>query len=272
MESDQFIFFFTSFSISSVFSIKDTLLSYNPSGLHLYTPMPGAVECLGLPPLDLGKMTKHTLLCDQIYMIKAWLKQWILLTANNLEQHFNNFALRIKHQLLMRLQSALLTWHLAVRQHRVHYSPDTSAVRQHRVHYSPDTSAVRQHSVHYSPDTSAVRQHRVHYSPDTSAVRQYRVHYSPDTSAVRQRGIEAWLHVAPGTAVLMLLLSPDELSVRVLVGLSLHEVVRERSDLEHMERQKNNTEHISNTNRRNQIHTGNNKHCIQLENQPELSQ
>ena len=36
-------FFFTNFNISSVFGIKDTLLSYNPSGLHSQTHRPGAV-------------------------------------------------------------------------------------------------------------------------------------------------------------------------------------------------------------------------------------
>ena len=39
-------FFFTNFNISSVFCIKDTLLSYNNSGLHSQTPRPGAVEGL----------------------------------------------------------------------------------------------------------------------------------------------------------------------------------------------------------------------------------
>ena len=37
-------FFFINFNISSVFGIKDTLLSLNPSGLHSQTPRPGAVE------------------------------------------------------------------------------------------------------------------------------------------------------------------------------------------------------------------------------------
>ena len=41
-------FFFTNFNISTVFGIKDTLLSYNDSGLHSQTPRPGAVEGLGL--------------------------------------------------------------------------------------------------------------------------------------------------------------------------------------------------------------------------------
>ena len=41
MESD--FFFLTKFNISSVFSIKDTLLSCNPSGLHSQKPRPGAV-------------------------------------------------------------------------------------------------------------------------------------------------------------------------------------------------------------------------------------
>ena len=40
-------FFFTNFYFSSVFGIKDTLLSCNPSGLHSPTPRTGAVEGLG---------------------------------------------------------------------------------------------------------------------------------------------------------------------------------------------------------------------------------
>ena len=33
--------------VSSVFGIKDTLLLFNPSGLHSQTPRPGVVERLG---------------------------------------------------------------------------------------------------------------------------------------------------------------------------------------------------------------------------------
>ena len=40
-------FFFTNFTISSVFGIKDKLLLCNHSGLHSQTPRPGAVEGLG---------------------------------------------------------------------------------------------------------------------------------------------------------------------------------------------------------------------------------
>ena len=43
-------FFSTNFNISSVFGIKDTLLSCNPSGLHSQTLRPGAVEGLGYMP------------------------------------------------------------------------------------------------------------------------------------------------------------------------------------------------------------------------------
>ena len=50
-ESDSLIFFFKNFNISSVFGIHDTLLSYKPSGLHLQTPRPGAVEDLTKAPL-----------------------------------------------------------------------------------------------------------------------------------------------------------------------------------------------------------------------------
>ena len=39
-------FYFTNFNISSIFGIKDTLLSCNPSGLNSQTPRPGAVEYL----------------------------------------------------------------------------------------------------------------------------------------------------------------------------------------------------------------------------------
>ena len=42
-------FLLTNFNISSVFGIKDTLLSYNPSGLHSQTPRPRAAEGLAEP-------------------------------------------------------------------------------------------------------------------------------------------------------------------------------------------------------------------------------
>ena len=45
------LFFFSNFNISSVFGIQDTLLSYNPSGLHSQTPRPRAVVGLGCSPL-----------------------------------------------------------------------------------------------------------------------------------------------------------------------------------------------------------------------------
>ena len=46
-DSDKFIFFINNFNISSLFGVKDTLLSYNHSGLYLWTSRPGAVEGLG---------------------------------------------------------------------------------------------------------------------------------------------------------------------------------------------------------------------------------
>ena len=41
VESDQLIFSFTNIHFSAVFDITDTLLSYNPSGLHSQTPRIG---------------------------------------------------------------------------------------------------------------------------------------------------------------------------------------------------------------------------------------
>ena len=52
-------FLFTNFNISSVFGIKDTLLSCNPSGHHSQTPRPGAVEGLGLPRLTIANSNSN---------------------------------------------------------------------------------------------------------------------------------------------------------------------------------------------------------------------
>ena len=52
-------FFFTNFNISSAFGIQDTVLSYNPSGLHSQTHRPGAVKGLGLPYTGVATLRTH---------------------------------------------------------------------------------------------------------------------------------------------------------------------------------------------------------------------
>ena len=74
--SDYFIFFFTNFNISSVFGIQDTLLLYNPSGLHSQTPRRGALEGLGfIKPAAVVPVEKWTI-CNSLRNIYACHHTW----------------------------------------------------------------------------------------------------------------------------------------------------------------------------------------------------
>lgn len=53
----------------------------------------------------------------------------------------------------------------------------------------------------------------------------------PHVTVAIQRRVKPGRHIRPRSLVLRLLLRPDQLSVRVLLALLLHQIVRERRDL-----------------------------------------